>query len=95
MKLACKYKSFTFEEFFNIVKDYLNYDLWIIIYNMSTPKFKENEKCIYKLTEKSSYEAEISFVYYFPNRRQYYYSVKWKLGLTTNISDNQLVKKNI
>ena len=45
MTVIKKYVLFDFYEFYNLVKDYLNEDIWYKIYKMSIPRFKKNDLC--------------------------------------------------
>ena len=70
-------KSLLFEDFYNLMKKIhpLNLDMWFFIYNLSLPKFKENEVCLMKSSFDDKFrEIKIVYTYYHCKLNSYIYS---------------------
>jgi hypothetical protein len=86
------YKHFSFKEFYSIVYNSLNEDVWNIIYKLATPSFNIGALCMY-----GTEQIKIVNIYYinnhFRNEYGYSYEIKNSIGYLAYESYLTKIKK--
>lgn len=88
------FKQLPFDDFYELVNalfentSHLNEDMWRLVYNMSLPRFVENDNCELRFYKNS----KISTIFYFKKLNSFRYGINTEFSFVQYIAEDEIKK---